>query len=166
MFALRTITICFANNKGGSGKSTVAVGLATAFSLEHKRVLLIDADEGARCLDTMLAVDENTVFDLNDVVMGNVDYKDAMQFSRSSKGSGTIYNIDAINGAKTIEIDLNFSSDFNMKVYVSNSSNGQFVAADMSSSGSIYSYDVEGYSFFKIVNESDKACYIDTITIK
>lgn len=96
----------------------------------------------------------------------NVDYKDAMQFSRSSKGSGTIYNIDAINGAITIEIDLNFSSDFNMKVYVSNSSNGQFVAADMTSSGSIYSYDVEGYSFFKIVNESDKACYIDTITIK
>ena len=66
------------SSKGGSGKSTVAVGLATAFSLEHKRVLLIDADEGARCLDTMLAVDENTVFDLNDVVMGNVDYKDAM----------------------------------------------------------------------------------------
>ena len=89
-----------------------------------------------------------------------------MQFSRSSKGSGTIYNIDAIDGAKTIEIDLNFSSDFNMKVYVSNSSNGQFVAADMTSSGSIYSYDVEGYSFFKIVNESDKACYIDSITIK
>ncbi len=96
----------------------------------------------------------------------NLDYEGAMQFSRSSKGSGTIYNIDAINGAQTIEIDLNYSTDFNMKVYVSNSSNGQFVAATMTNNGSIYSYDVEGYSFFKIVNESDRACYIDTITIK
>ena len=96
----------------------------------------------------------------------NVDYKGAMQFSSATKGAGTIYNIDAIDGAKTIEIDLNYSANFNMKVYVSNSSNGQFVEANMTTSGSIYSYDVEGYSFFKIVNESDRACYIDTITIK
>ena len=54
-------TVVLISSKGGSGKSTVAVGLATAFSREGKRVLLIDADEGARCLDSMLSVDSDTV---------------------------------------------------------------------------------------------------------
>ncbi len=64
-------TLMLISSKGGSGKSTVAVGLATAFSYEGKRVLLIDADEGARCLDSMLAVDEDTLFDISDVIKGN-----------------------------------------------------------------------------------------------
>ena len=72
-------TVVLISSKGGSGKSTVAVGLATAFSREGKRVLLIDADEGARCLDTMLSTDGDTVFDVRDVLLGNADYKDAMQ---------------------------------------------------------------------------------------
>ncbi len=71
-------TVVLISSKGGSGKSTVAVGLATAFSQEGKRILLIDADEGARCLDTMLSTDSDTVFDIRDVLLGNADYKDAM----------------------------------------------------------------------------------------
>ncbi len=66
-------TVILISSKGGSGKSTVAVGLATAFSREHKRVLLIDADEGARCLDYMLKVNADTVFDLSDVLNGNAE---------------------------------------------------------------------------------------------
>ncbi len=71
-------TVVLISSKGGSGKSTVAVGLATAFSLEGKKVLLIDADEGARCLDLMLAVNEGTVFDISDVLKGNCDVNDAV----------------------------------------------------------------------------------------
>lgn len=59
------------SSKGGSGKSTVAVGLSAAFSLSGKRVLLVDADEGARCIDTMLGINGETVFDINDVICGN-----------------------------------------------------------------------------------------------
>ena len=57
-----------ASGKGGSGKSTCSIGLATAFSKRGRRVLLIDIDEGLRCLDLMLGVSENLVFDLSDIL--------------------------------------------------------------------------------------------------
>ncbi len=39
-----TKVICFANNKGGSGKSTTCASIAYAFSQVGKKVLLIDGD--------------------------------------------------------------------------------------------------------------------------
>ncbi len=39
-----TKVICFANNKGGSGKSTTCASIAYAFAQSGKRVLLIDGD--------------------------------------------------------------------------------------------------------------------------
>ncbi len=41
---MKTRVICFANNKGGSGKSTTCASLGYAFSKMGKRVLLIDGD--------------------------------------------------------------------------------------------------------------------------
>ena len=58
------------SGKGGVGKSTVSVGLSVAFCKLGKRVLLVDMDEGLRCLDLMLGVDEETVFDLSDIILG------------------------------------------------------------------------------------------------
>lgn len=66
------------SSKGGSGKSTVAVGLASALSEMNKKVLLIDADEGARCLDSLLKVSEKTCFDLGDVLLGRCELADAV----------------------------------------------------------------------------------------
>ena len=40
----RTKIIAFANNKGGSGKSTTCASLAYAFASAGKKVLLIDSD--------------------------------------------------------------------------------------------------------------------------
>ena len=40
----KTITICFTNNKGGSGKSTTCSNLGAAMARAGKRVLLIDGD--------------------------------------------------------------------------------------------------------------------------
>lgn len=64
--------ICLAttSGKGGTGKSTVSCGLALAFSKLNKSVLLIDMDEGLRCLDLLLGVDEKIVFDLADILNG------------------------------------------------------------------------------------------------
>ncbi len=39
-----SVTICFANNKGGSGKSTTCSNLACALANKGKRVLLLDGD--------------------------------------------------------------------------------------------------------------------------
>ena len=41
---MKTTTICFANNKGGSGKSTVCANVAYELSKAGKKVLLIDGD--------------------------------------------------------------------------------------------------------------------------
>lgn len=59
-----------ASGKGGVGKSTFSIGLATAFCTLGYKTLLVDMDAGLRCLDLMLGVDESTVFDLSDVLMG------------------------------------------------------------------------------------------------
>lgn len=56
------------SGKGGSGKSTVSVGLASAFNKLGRKVLLIDIDEGLRCLDLMLGVSDKLVFDLADIL--------------------------------------------------------------------------------------------------
>lgn len=64
--------ICLAttSGKGGTGKSTVCAALAVAFANSGKSVLLIDMDEGLRCLDMLFGVDDRVVFDLADVLCG------------------------------------------------------------------------------------------------
>lgn len=58
------------SGKGGVGKSTVSVGLATSLSRAGQNVLLVDMDEGLGCLDLILGVDESVVFNLADVLKG------------------------------------------------------------------------------------------------
>lgn len=62
--------ISIISGKGGAGKSTCAVGIASALCRLDKRVLLIDLDAGLRCLDIMLDINEELVFDLSDVLAG------------------------------------------------------------------------------------------------
>ena len=40
----KTVTICFTNNKGGSGKSTTCSNLGAAMARDGKKVLLVDGD--------------------------------------------------------------------------------------------------------------------------
>ena len=40
----RTTVICFANNKGGSGKSTTCANVGYALAQAGRRVLLLDGD--------------------------------------------------------------------------------------------------------------------------
>lgn len=63
-------TLAVTSGKGGVGKSTCSIELAIALSRQGKRVLLIDMDEGMRCLDMLLGVSESLLFDLSDAVAG------------------------------------------------------------------------------------------------
>ena len=64
-------TIAVTSGKGGCGKSTFSIELSLALLKQGKKVLLIDMDEGMRCLDMLLQVSENLVFDVSDAVLGN-----------------------------------------------------------------------------------------------
>lgn len=100
-------TLVLVSSKGGSGKSTVAVGLSSALSLSGKKVLLIDADEGARCLDTMLSINSDTVFDIYDVLSGNCEYEDAILYA------GALTNVSVIPSPyENKPLDFKKLSDF------------------------------------------------------
>ena len=58
------------SGKGGVGKSTVSLGLASQFAAGGERVLLLDCDAGLRSLDRMTGTEEALVFDSSDVVAG------------------------------------------------------------------------------------------------
>mgnify|MGYP004552168407 FL=1 len=58
------------SGKGGTGKSTVAAGLAAAFSKKGRKTVLIDMDQGMRCQDLLFGFDEDVIFDLSDILSG------------------------------------------------------------------------------------------------
>ena len=64
------LSLATTSGKGGTGKSTVSVGLALAFAAMGRRVLLVDLDEGLRCLDLILGVEHEVVLDLSDILAG------------------------------------------------------------------------------------------------
>ena len=66
------------SGKGGVGKSTIATGLGSALARRGKRVLLIDGDAGLSCLDLMLDVAEERVYDISDVISGGAELSQAI----------------------------------------------------------------------------------------
>lgn len=69
--------IIIASSKGGVGKSTASCGIAFALASMGYRVLLVDCDFGNRCLDIMLSVENDTVYNLGDVMTGRIKAADA-----------------------------------------------------------------------------------------
>lgn len=63
-------SIVITSGKGGVGKSTAATNIGAGLASDGRRVLLIDMDIGLRSLDVMLGAENETVYDLVDVVQG------------------------------------------------------------------------------------------------
>lgn len=78
--------IVLASGKGGTGKSTVSVGLAVALVKLNKKVLLVDCDSGMRGVDLMLGVEKELVYDVSDAVGGGCDKSAAIYVTRNIYG--------------------------------------------------------------------------------
>lgn len=74
------------SGKGGVGKSTVSAGLGAALASRGERVLLLDCDAGLRCLDALLGVTEQLVFDASDVINGTCTPQQAVYPCASCPG--------------------------------------------------------------------------------
>ncbi|MBR3848597.1 MAG: septum site-determining protein MinD [Oscillospiraceae bacterium] len=70
--------ICVASGKGGTGKTSVASGLACCLAALGKRVVVIDADVGLRNMDIVLGVSDLSLFDFTDVISGATSLSSAL----------------------------------------------------------------------------------------
>lgn len=64
--------------KGGVGKSTCAVNLSVALSRRGMKVLLCDCDFDMRCLDLMLGLENEVVYDIYDAACGRISVDKAV----------------------------------------------------------------------------------------
>ena len=69
--------VCFANQKGGVGKTSTCVNLCAAITEKHRRILLIDTDPQGNAT-TGMGVDKHTRPTLYDVMINDVPAEEAV----------------------------------------------------------------------------------------
>ncbi len=70
--------IAVTSGKGGVGKSSISVCLANSYANAGKKALILELDLGLRCIDIMLGVENNVVFDLSDVIKERCSLNDSI----------------------------------------------------------------------------------------
>ncbi|MFI3312391.1 MAG: ParA family protein [Eubacteriales bacterium] len=103
--------ISFANQKGGVGKTTTTVNLTAALKLAGKKVLLCDFDPQANATSGMGIPKAEVKISSYDVVIGNVDPKDAVV---STDFGDVIPSSAALSGAG-IELVMEENREYKLK---------------------------------------------------
>ena len=75
--------IIIASGKGGSGKTSVCTGVALSLAKKGFSVLVVDCDIAQGCIDFMLGLKSETIYNWGDIILGNCSAEDAVS---SSKG--------------------------------------------------------------------------------
>lgn len=76
--------IAVLSGKGGTGKTTVCAGVASALALSGRKVLCIDCDMGLRNLDISLGMSQEDVLSFTDVCNGGYDLEQATRHNTFS----------------------------------------------------------------------------------
>lgn len=71
--------IAVVSGKGGTGKTAVCAGVASALAQEGEAVLCIDCDAGLRNLDVALGISDSDALSFSDVISGNYGLNQALQ---------------------------------------------------------------------------------------
>ena len=78
--------LVLASGKGGTGKTMFAANLGATLARQGHKVVLIDLDTGLRNLDLYLGLENNIVYDVNDVLTGVCRIKQALVKDKSFPG--------------------------------------------------------------------------------
>lgn len=109
--------VVITSGKGGVGKSAVTANLAVALNRAGKRVVMVDADTGLRCLDILLGLEDRVVYDLSDVADGVCRLKQAIIKDRVREGLALIAAAQtrdggAVTPAQMRKISLKLKRDY------------------------------------------------------
>ena len=107
--------LAVASGKGGVGKSTVAVQLASALARAGRQVLLVDGDIGMRCLDLMLGLTDSLAFDLSDILLGRCTAQEVILKSSAFGVSllpAPLNSLPELSGFKPLLTELTDAYDF------------------------------------------------------
>ena len=78
--------IVAASGKGGTGKTMFVANLGATLAMEGYKVAVVDMDTGLRNLDLYLGLENNVVYDVNDVMQGVCRIKQALIKDKSFPG--------------------------------------------------------------------------------
>jgi cellulose biosynthesis protein BcsQ len=104
----KALTVCLYNDKGGVGKTTTTINLATTLRLQQKKVLVVDFDPQQRDLTDSLGLDAGIVKLSNCLIDKNLDiFKTVQPFKVKNKANKEINLFDVIPSDPGLEKFMN-----------------------------------------------------------
>lgn len=146
--------ILVSSGKGGAGKSTVSAYLGHSLQMLGKKTIIIELDSGLRSLDIMLGLEDESCFDLYDILSGECDPNKAI---RTAEHFGSLQFIPAPSSPSG-----NIDTDRFVALCVALKKNYDFVIIDSPAGvGALFKLAAEASDSAIVVATPDSVCVRD-----